>query len=41
MRVVKNKEFWLGVVALAVVLKFGDKVPVVGSGVSKVKSVVL
>lgn len=38
MKVVKNKEFWLGVAALAVVLKFGDKVPVAGAAVSKVKA---
>ena len=40
MKIVKSKEFWLGAVALAVVLKFGDKVPVVGAGVSKVKAVI-
>ncbi len=41
MKIVKSKEFWLGAVALAVVLKFGDRVPVAGQAVSKVKSVVL
>lgn len=38
MKAIKNKEFWIGVAALAVVLKFGDRVPVVGGAVSKAKA---
>jgi hypothetical protein len=38
MKVVKSKEFWMGVAALAVLLKFGDKVPVAGPFVGRVKA---
>jgi len=27
----KNKEFWYGAISLYLLLKFGDKIPVVGS----------
>lgn len=38
MKVVKSKEFWMGAVALAVVLKFGDKVPVANAFVGRAKA---
>ncbi len=37
MKVVKSKEFWFGVVAAVAILKFGDKLPVVGPYVAKLK----
>lgn len=37
MNVVKSKEFWIGVAVTVAVLKFGDKLPVVGPFVSKLK----
>lgn len=37
MKVVQNKEFWIGVIAALVVLKFGDKLPVIGPSVAKLK----
>lgn len=37
MNVVKSKEFWVGAVAAVLVLKFGDRLPVVGQFVSRVK----
>ncbi len=37
MNVLKQKEFWYGAVAVYLVLKFGDKLPVVGPYVSKIK----
>jgi hypothetical protein len=37
MGVLKEKTFWYGVVAAVVLLKFGDKVPVVGPYVAKLK----
>jgi hypothetical protein len=36
-KVVQNKEFWIGVIAALVVLKFGDKLPVIGPSVAKLK----
>lgn len=38
MNIVKSKEFWFGVAFLAAVLKFGDKVPVAGQFVGRVKA---
>jgi hypothetical protein len=37
MKLLGQKEFWFGVAAAVVVLKFGDKLPVVGPYVSKLK----
>jgi hypothetical protein len=37
MRVLKSKEFWIGAAVAVAVLKFGDKLPVVGPYVSKLK----
>ena len=37
MKVFKSKEFWIGAAVAVVVLKFGDKVPVVGPYVAKLK----
>lgn len=37
MKVIQSKEFWIGAGALFLVLKFGDKLPVVGPYVAKVK----
>lgn len=37
MRLLHSKEFWMGAGALFLVLKFGDKVPVVGPYVAKIK----
>lgn len=37
MNVVKSKEFWIGVAVAVAVLKFGDKLPVVGPYVTKLK----
>ncbi len=37
MKLLKSREFWLGAGALFLVLKFGDKVPVVGPYVAKIK----
>lgn len=34
----KSKEFWYGAAALYLVLKFGDKLPVVGPYVGKLKA---
>ena len=36
--VLRKREFWYGVAALYLVLKFGDKVPVVGPYVAKLKA---
>lgn len=33
----KNKEFWYGAIAVYLVLKFGDKLPVVGPFVARAK----
>jgi hypothetical protein len=38
MNIVKSKEFWIGAAVLAVVLKFGDKVPVAGAFVARAKA---
>jgi hypothetical protein len=37
MKILSSKEFWIGVGAAFLVLKFGDKLPVVGPYVAKVK----
>ena len=37
MNVVKSKEFWIGAVVAVALLKFGDKLPVVGPYVAKLK----
>jgi hypothetical protein len=37
MNVVKSKEFWMGAAAVFLLLKFGDKLPVVGPYVGKLK----
>lgn len=37
MKVLHSKEFWFGAAALFVLLKFGDKLPVVGPYVAKIK----
>ena len=37
MKVVQNKEFWIGVIAAVLILKFGDKIPVIGPTVAKLK----
>lgn len=37
MNILKSKEFWFGVGAAVVLLKFGDKLPVVGPTVAKLK----
>lgn len=37
MKILTAKEFWFGVAAAVVVLKFGDKVPVIGPYVAKLK----
>lgn len=37
MKILSQKEFWFGVAAAVVILKFGDKLPVVGPYVAKVK----
>jgi hypothetical protein len=34
----KNKEFWYGAAALYLLLKFGDKIPVAGPYVAKLKA---
>jgi len=36
-KILKSREFWYGAAALFVVLKWGDKVPVVGPYVAKIK----
>jgi len=36
-KVLKSKEFWIGAAAAVALLKFGDKVPVVGPYVAKLK----
>jgi hypothetical protein len=37
MKVITSKEFLMGVAAAFLILKFGDKLPVVGPFVSKLK----
>ena len=37
MKVVKSKEFWIGVVATVALLKFGGGLPVVGPYIAKLK----
>lgn len=37
MRIVRSKEFWIGAVAAVALLKFGDRVPVVGPFVARLK----
>lgn len=37
MNVIRQKEFWFGAAAVFLLLKFGDKLPVVGPYVAKVK----
>jgi len=37
MNVVKSKEFWVGAVVAVLLLKFGDRIPVVGQYVSRLK----
>ena len=37
MDMLKSKEFWLGAGALFLLLKFGDKLPVIGPTVAKLK----
>ena len=37
MRVLKSKEFWIGAVSVWALLKFGDKLPVVGPYVGRLK----
>ena len=37
MALLSKKEFWFGVAAAVVVMKFGDKVPVIGPYVAKLK----
>lgn len=37
MKIVQSKEFWMGAGALFLLMKFGDKLPVVGPFVSKLK----
>ena len=37
MKVLKQKEFWIGVGVAIAILKFGDRVPVVGPVVAKLK----
>jgi hypothetical protein len=37
MKILHSKEFWYGAGALFLVLKFGDKLPVVGPYVGKLK----
>jgi hypothetical protein len=36
-KMLQSKEFWMGAGALFLVMKFGDKLPVVGPFVSKLK----
>lgn len=38
MKIVQQKEFWYGVAAAVLLMKFGDKLPVVGPYVAKVKA---
>lgn len=37
MKVVKSKEFWIGVAAAVALLKFGGQLPVVGPQIQKLK----
>lgn len=37
MGMLKNKEFWFGVGAALVILKFGPSLPVIGPTVAKLK----
>lgn len=37
MKLLSQKEFWFGVAAAVVLMKFGDKVPVIGPYVAKLK----
>lgn len=37
MGMVKSKEFWVGAVVAVLVLKFGDRIPVVGGYVARLK----
>lgn len=37
MKLLSQKEFWFGVAAAVVLMKFGDRVPVVGPYVAKLK----
>jgi hypothetical protein len=37
MALLKSKEFWIGAAVAVAVLKFGDKLPVVGPYVAKLK----
>jgi hypothetical protein len=36
-KVLQQKEFWFGAVAAFLVIKFGDRLPVVGPAVAKLK----
>ena len=36
-KMLSSKEFWMGAAALFLLLKFGDKVPLIGPYVSKLK----
>jgi hypothetical protein len=36
--ILKSKEFWYGAVSLYLLLKFGDKLPVVGPTVARLKA---
>lgn len=37
MSVVKSKEFWVGAVVAVLLVKFGDRLPVVGPYAAKLK----
>jgi len=37
MGVLKSKEFWIGAAVAVALVKFGDRIPVVGSYVGKLK----
>lgn len=37
MNMLKSKEFWIGVAVTVAVVKFGDRLPVVGGYVGKLK----
>lgn len=37
MKILRSKEFWIGAAVAVAVLKFGDKLPVAGPYVAKLK----
>jgi hypothetical protein len=38
MKVIKSKEFWIGAISVTIIIKWGDKIPVVGGAVARAKA---